>query len=105
MSSFVAGGYMFMSDIRYDHRRLFVLLYLSFLLLFDLTNISGFHQAKHSFLSHTPLLHNLTLPLSSIHNSTPLNRTRTIAPVMAGFSGGAALGPAAGGVLIDSIGS
>lgn len=36
--------------------------------------------------------------------STPLNRTRTLAPVMAGFSAGAALGPAAGGVLIDTIG-
>ena len=36
--------------------------------------------------------------------SNPLNRTRTIAPVMAGFSAGAALGPAVGGFLIDAIG-
>lgn len=36
--------------------------------------------------------------------STPLNRTRTMAPVMAAFSGGAALGPALGGVLIDFCG-
>ncbi|KAJ1418212.1 major facilitator superfamily domain-containing protein, partial [Ochromonadaceae sp. CCMP2298] len=36
--------------------------------------------------------------------ATPLNRTRTLAPVMAGFSGGAALGPAIGGALIGSIG-
>lgn len=51
VSAFLAGGYMFMSDI-----------------------------------------------------STPLNRTRTIAPVMAGFSAGAALGPALGGFLIGSVG-
>ena len=36
--------------------------------------------------------------------SNPRNRTRTIAPVMAGFSTGAALGPAIGGVLVDTIG-
>lgn len=36
--------------------------------------------------------------------STALNRTRTIAPVMASFSGGTALGPAIGGVLIHMIG-
>jgi len=36
--------------------------------------------------------------------SNPLNRTRTIAPVLAAFSGGIALGPAVGGVLIDTIG-
>jgi hypothetical protein len=36
--------------------------------------------------------------------ATPLNRTRTLAPVMAGFSGGAALGPAMGGALIGSVG-
>lgn len=51
------------------------------------------------FVTHLPCSHFLTI------YSTPLNRTRTIAPVMAGFSGGAALGPAAGGVLIDSIGN
>jgi MFS family permease len=36
--------------------------------------------------------------------STHLNRTRTIAPVMASFSAGTALGPAIGGVLVDQIG-
>eukprot|EP01038_Epipyxis_sp_PR26KG_P009038 gene9038-12185_t len=36
--------------------------------------------------------------------STPLNRTRTIAPVMAAFSGGVAMGPAIGGLLITSLG-
>jgi DHA1 family multidrug resistance protein-like MFS transporter len=36
--------------------------------------------------------------------STPLNRTRTIAPVMAAFSGGTALGPALGGLLIPTLG-
>lgn len=36
--------------------------------------------------------------------STPLNRTRTIAPVMAAFSGGTALGPALGGLLIPALG-
>jgi MFS family permease len=36
--------------------------------------------------------------------STNLNRTRTIAPVMAAFSAGTALGPALGGVLVDLVG-
>jgi len=36
--------------------------------------------------------------------ATPLNRTRTFAPVMAGFSAGTALGPAVGGVLLSAIG-
>jgi MFS family permease len=40
--------------------------------------------------------------MSDISNA--LNRTRTIAPVMAAFSAGAALGPAVGGLLVDTIG-
>jgi MFS family permease len=36
--------------------------------------------------------------------STHLNRSRTLAPVMAAFSAGMALGPAIGGFLIDMIG-
>lgn len=36
--------------------------------------------------------------------STPLNRTRTTASVMAGFQGGTALGPALGGVMISNAG-
>lgn len=40
--------------------------------------------------------------MSDISNA--LNRTRTIAPVMAAFSAGAALGPAVGGILVDTIG-
>ena len=40
--------------------------------------------------------------MSDISNA--LNRTRTIAPVMAAFSAGAALGPALGGLLVDTIG-
>lgn len=36
--------------------------------------------------------------------ATPLNRTRTFAPVMAGFSAGTALGPAVGGILLELIG-
>eukprot|EP00051_Salpingoeca_urceolata_P019262 m.279187 g.279187 ORF g.279187 m.279187 type:complete len:563 (-) comp19386_c0_seq2:908-2596(-) len=36
--------------------------------------------------------------------STPLNRTRTAAPIMAGFSAGAALGPAVGGALCEYFG-
>jgi MFS family permease len=40
--------------------------------------------------------------MSDISNT--LNRTRTIAPVMAAFSAGAALGPAVGGLLVDTIG-
>jgi MFS family permease len=36
--------------------------------------------------------------------STPLNRTRTTASVMAGFQGGTALGPALGGVMISNVG-
>lgn len=36
--------------------------------------------------------------------STHLNRTRTIAPVMASFSAGTAFGPAIGGILVDTIG-
>jgi len=40
--------------------------------------------------------------MSDISNA--LNRTRTIAPVMAAFSAGAALGPAVGGIFVDTIG-
>ena len=36
--------------------------------------------------------------------STPLNRARTMAPMMAAFSAGTALGPAIGGVLANTIG-
>ncbi len=36
--------------------------------------------------------------------STPLNRARTLAPVMASFSGGTALGPALGGALVHLLG-
>eukprot|EP00522_Entomoneis_paludosa_P001923 CAMPEP_0172471414 /NCGR_PEP_ID=MMETSP1065-20121228/67805_1 /TAXON_ID=265537 /ORGANISM="Amphiprora paludosa, Strain CCMP125" /LENGTH=658 /DNA_ID=CAMNT_0013229509 /DNA_START=125 /DNA_END=2101 /DNA_ORIENTATION=+ len=36
--------------------------------------------------------------------STPLNRASTMAPVMSGFTAGTALGPAMGGVMVDSIG-
>jgi MFS family permease len=36
--------------------------------------------------------------------STPLNRTRTNASVMAGFQGGTALGPALGGLMVSSLG-
>lgn len=36
--------------------------------------------------------------------STPLNRTRTTASVMAGFQGGTALGPALGGLMVSSLG-
>lgn len=36
--------------------------------------------------------------------STNLNRTRTIAPVMASFHAGSALGPALGGVLVQHLG-
>jgi MFS family permease len=36
--------------------------------------------------------------------STPLNRARTLAPVMAAFSGGTALGPALGGALVHMVG-
>ena len=43
-----------------------------------------------------------TLYLNDI--STPLKRTQTMAPISAGFSAGAALGPAVGGVLVDQVG-
>jgi MFS family permease len=43
-----------------------------------------------------------TLSITDI--STPNNRASTMAPVMAAFSAGTALGPAFGGVLADSIG-
>jgi len=36
--------------------------------------------------------------------SNPLNRARTLAPVMAGFSAGMAIGPAIGGALVSYIG-
>lgn len=36
--------------------------------------------------------------------STPLNRARTMAPMMSGFAAGTALGPAVGGLLADRIG-
>jgi MFS family permease len=36
--------------------------------------------------------------------STALNRTRTIAPVMASFAAGTALGPAVGGALVHTLG-
>ena len=36
--------------------------------------------------------------------STPLNRTRTNASVMAGFQGGTALGPALGGLMVSNLG-
>lgn len=40
----------------------------------------------------------------SVDISTPLNRSRTLAPTFAAFSGGAALGPALGGILCGHIG-
>eukprot|EP00553_Chaetoceros_curvisetus_P002596 CAMPEP_0204619310 /NCGR_PEP_ID=MMETSP0717-20131115/5725_1 /ASSEMBLY_ACC=CAM_ASM_000666 /TAXON_ID=230516 /ORGANISM="Chaetoceros curvisetus" /LENGTH=451 /DNA_ID=CAMNT_0051633287 /DNA_START=167 /DNA_END=1522 /DNA_ORIENTATION=- len=36
--------------------------------------------------------------------STPLNRARTMAPMMSGFAAGTALGPAVGGLLADKVG-
>ena len=36
--------------------------------------------------------------------STALNRTRTMAPIMTGFQAGIALGPAVGGIAIESLG-
>ena len=36
--------------------------------------------------------------------STPLNRATTIAPIMSAFSAGTALGPALGGLLVDTVG-
>jgi MFS family permease len=36
--------------------------------------------------------------------STSVNRTRTMAPVLASFQGGTALGPALGGVMVENIG-
>jgi len=36
--------------------------------------------------------------------STPLNRARTLAPPMTAFSAGAAIGPAIGGIMADSVG-
>ncbi|KAL7577380.1 hypothetical protein ACA910_002107 [Epithemia clementina (nom. ined.)] len=36
--------------------------------------------------------------------STPLNRASTMAPIMSGFSAGTALGPALGGIMVDSLG-
>lgn len=43
-----------------------------------------------------------TMYISDI--STPLNRARSLAPPMTAFSAGAAVGPAIGGVLADSVG-
>ena len=43
-----------------------------------------------------------TLTITDI--STPNNRASTMAPVMAAFAAGTALGPAVGGILADSIG-
>jgi MFS family permease len=43
-----------------------------------------------------------TLMMTDI--STPLNRASTMAPIMSGFTAGMALGPAMGGVMVDSIG-
>lgn len=42
--------------------------------------------------------------LSIADCSTPLNRARTMAPMMSAFAAGTALGPALGGVLADNIG-
>ena len=42
--------------------------------------------------------------LSIADSSTPLNRARTMAPMMSSFAAGAALGPAMGGILADKIG-
>ena len=42
--------------------------------------------------------------LSIADCSTPLNRARTMAPMMSAFSAGTALGPAVGGILADRIG-
>lgn len=43
-----------------------------------------------------------TLSIADI--STPLNRARTMAPMMSSFAAGTALGPAVGGLLADRIG-
>jgi MFS family permease/Ca2+-binding EF-hand superfamily protein len=43
-----------------------------------------------------------TLLLADI--STPLNRARTMAPILAAFSAGTAVGPAIGGILVDYMG-
>ena len=43
-----------------------------------------------------------TLSIADI--STPLNRARTMAPMMSAFAAGTALGPAVGGILADRIG-
>ena len=43
-----------------------------------------------------------TLSIADI--STPLNRARTMAPMMSAFAAGTALGPAVGGLLADKIG-
>lgn len=42
--------------------------------------------------------------LSIADSSTPLNRARTMAPMMSSFAAGTALGPAVGGILADKIG-
>jgi len=42
--------------------------------------------------------------LSIADSSTPLNRARTMAPMMSSFAAGTALGPAVGGILADRIG-
>lgn len=42
--------------------------------------------------------------LSVADSSTPLNRARTMAPMMSAFAAGTALGPAVGGILADKIG-
>ena len=42
--------------------------------------------------------------LSIADCSTPLNRARTMAPMMSAFAAGTALGPALGGLLADTIG-
>lgn len=42
--------------------------------------------------------------LSITDSSTPLNRARTMAPMMSSFAAGTALGPAVGGILADKIG-
>lgn len=44
-----------------------------------------------------------TLTVTDI--STPLNRASTFAPIMSGFAAGTAVGPALGGMLVDTVGT
>lgn len=53
-------------------------------------------------LGVSALITSATMAVADI--STPINRARMLAPVMAAFSAGTVLGPAAGGFLAGSIG-